>query len=171
MSVPDALKRSYQFICRFEEKAISVFLCVITVLIFISAIGRFIGHPINWAVDISLLLFAWGAFLGADVGIRKNRVINVDFLTSKFPLKTQRGIAITWSVVIILFLMMLIAYGIPLCISNFKRQFQNITLSYSFVTASLPVSALLMIISTGIRLHLQITDFPSTLRGGGRDVA
>jgi TRAP-type C4-dicarboxylate transport system permease small subunit len=98
-------------------------------------------------------------------------VINVDFLTSKFPLKTQRTIAITWSVVIILFLLVLIAYGIPLCISNFKRQFQNITLSYSFVTASLPVSALLMAISTGVRLYLQITDFPSTLRGGGRDVA
>lgn len=165
------LKKAYRWVCRIEERFISFTLCAITILIFISAIGRFVGRPINWAVDISLLLFAWGAFLGADAGIRKNRVINVDFLTSRLPLKTQKTIAIAWSVIIILFLAVLIAYGIPLCISNFKRQFQNITLSYSFVTASLPVSAFLMIISTGIRLHLQITDFPSTLRGGGRDVA
>ena len=167
----EVLKKSYRRVCTIEERFISFTLCAITVLIFVSAIGRFVGKPINWAVDISLLLFAWGAFLGADVGIRKNRVINVDFLTSRLPLKTQKTLAVAWSVIIILFLAVLIAYGIPLCISNFKRQFQNITLSYSFVTASLPVSAFLMIISTGIRLHLQITDFPSTLRGGGRDVA
>jgi TRAP-type C4-dicarboxylate transport system permease small subunit len=167
----EALKKGYRCVCTIEERFISFTLCSITVLIFISAIGRFVGRPINWAVDISLLLFAWGSFLGADVGIRKNRVINVDFLTSRLPLNTQRFIAITWSVVIILFLLVLIVYGIPLCISNFKRQFQNITLSYSFVTASLPVSALLMIISTGARLYMQVTDFPSTLRGGGRDVA
>ncbi|TDY52708.1 TRAP-type C4-dicarboxylate transport system permease small subunit [Aminivibrio pyruvatiphilus] len=167
----EVLKKTYRCVCTIEERFISFTLCAITVLIFVSALGRFVGRPINWAVDISLLLFAWGAFLGADVGIRKNRVINVDFLTSRLPMKTQKTIAITWSVIIILFLAVLIAYGIPLCISNFKRQFQNITLSYSFVTASLPVSAFLMIISTSVRLHLQITDFPSTLRGGGRDAA
>ncbi|MDD3391727.1 MAG: TRAP transporter small permease [Synergistaceae bacterium] len=169
--MPEVLKKTYRFICKLEEKAISIFLCAMTVLILISAIGRFVGHPINWAVDISLLLFAWGAFLGADAGIRKNRLINVDFLTSKMPLEIQKTIAVTWSVVIILFLAVLITYGIPLCISNAKRQFQNITLSYSYVTASLPVSAFLMIISTAIRLYRQIVDFPSTLRGGGTDAA
>ena len=51
-----------------------------------------------------------------------------------------------------------------------KRQFQNISLSYSYVTASLPVCAFLMIVSTAIKLKKQITDFPSTLRGGGADV-
>ena len=169
--MPEVLKKTYRFICKLEEKAISIFLCAMTVLLLISAIGRVVGHPSYWAVDISLLLFAWGAFLGADAGIRKNRLINVDFLTSKMPLEIQKTIAVTWSVVIILFLAVLIAYGVTLCISNDKRQIQNITLSYSYVTASLPVSAFLMIISTAIRLYRQIVDFPSTLRGGGTDAA
>jgi len=165
------MRRVYEYICTIEALVAKVTLVTMVALVFSAGIARLLRNPINWAVDISLLLFAWGAFLGADVGIRKNRVINVDFLTSRLPMKTQKTIAITWSVIIILFLAVLIAYGIPLCISNFKRQFQNITLSYSFVTASLPVSAFLMIISTSVRLHLQITDFPSTLRGGGRDAA
>ena len=167
----NTLKTTYSFICKVEEFLTSFALCAITFLVFVSAIGRFIGYPINWAIDISLLLLAWGAFLGADIGIRKNRVINVDFLTSKMPVATQKMIAIAWSVAIILFLVVLIAYGIPLCITNAKRQFQYIALSYSFVTASLPVCALLMIISSGLKLKKQITDFPSTLRGGGTDVA
>lgn len=166
----DILKRSYHCVCKVEEGLISFILCAITVLVFISALGRFIGHPINWAVDISLLLFAWGAFLGADVGIRKNRIINVDFLTSRMPLHTQKALGITWSVIIILFLAVLIFYGIPLCITNAKRQFQNITLSYSYVTASLPVSAFLMIVSSSLKLHKQIADFPSTVRSSGTDV-
>lgn len=164
------VKQAYSFICKLEESLISFILCALTVLIFISAIGRFVGYPINWAVDISLLLFAWGAFLGADVGIRENRIINVDFLTAKMPLKTQRTIAILWSVCIVLFLAVIIVYGIPLCISNAKRQFQNITMSYSWVTAAVPVSAFLMIISSGVKLFRQITNFPSTLHGGGRDI-
>ena len=166
----DLVKKSYTFICRAEEFLTSFALCAITFLVFVSAVGRFVGYPINWAIDISLLLFAWGAFLGADIGIRKDRVINVDFLTSKMPLPVQKKIAVAWSVAIILFLVVLIAYGIPLCISNAKRQFQNISLSYSYVTASLPVCAFLMIISMSVKLKKQITDFPSTLRGGGADV-
>ncbi len=166
----DVFKRGYALICKAEESLISFALCAITVLIFFSAMGRFVGKPINWAVDISLLLFSWGAFLGADVGIRENRIINVDFLTAKMPLKMQKMLGIAFSVFIILFLVVIIAYGVPLCISNAKRQFQNITMSYSWVTASLPVSAFLMIISSGVRLHRQITNFPSTLRAGGTDV-
>ena len=166
----EIVKKGYSFICKLEESLISFILCALTFLIFISAIGRFVGKPINWAVDISLLLFAWGAFLGADVGIRENRIINVDFLTAKMPPAMQRTLAILWSACIILFLAVIIVYGIPLCISNAKRQFQNITMSYSWVTAAVPVSAFLMIISSGVKLFRQITNFPSTLHGGGRDI-
>jgi hypothetical protein len=49
-----------------------------------------------------------------------------------------------------------------------KRQFQNITMSHSWVTAAVPVSAFLMIVSSGVRLFRQITNFPSAVHGGGR---
>lgn len=49
----EALKKTYRCVCTIEERFISFTLCAITVLIFVSAIGRFVGRPINWAVDIS----------------------------------------------------------------------------------------------------------------------
>ena len=158
-----ALKKIYAAMCKAEEGLVSICLISTTGLVFISAMFRFLGTPVNWAMDISLLLFAWGSLLGADIGIRKNRIINVDFLTSKFPMKIQRYLAILWSIVIIALLVMLIAYGVPLCFENAKRQFQNITISYSVVTLSLPVSALLMIFSMIGRLKLQIKDYPASL--------
>jgi TRAP-type C4-dicarboxylate transport system permease small subunit len=167
----NAIKYFYNKICKLEETLATCALIVMTILIFISALGRSFGHPINWAVDISLFLFSWVSFLGADIGIRRNRIINVDFLTSRFPTRYQRQLAIAWSVVIVVFLAILIIYGIPLCISNAKRQFQNITMSYSYVTASLPVCSFLMIISMSLKLKKQIFDFPSSiLKNEGSDV-
>lgn len=165
----NAIKKIYGAVCWAEETLATAGLIVMTFLILLSAAARTAGHPLNWAVDISLLLFSWVSFMGADVGIRQNRIINVDFLTSKFPVKYQRRVSILWSFFIIAFLAVLIAYGVPLCISNAKRQFQNITLSYSCVTASLPVCSFFMIISMTLKLKKQIRDFNSVPKNTSRD--
>ncbi|MCL2010238.1 MAG: TRAP transporter small permease subunit [Synergistaceae bacterium] len=163
------VKWFYGIVCKVEETLATIGLLAMTALILLSAVSRFLGYPVNWAVDISLLIFAWIAFMGADVGIRQNRIINVDFLTSKFPLKYQKGLAVLWSVVIILFLAILVVYGTSLSLSNVKRQFQSIPLSYSYVTASLPVCSFFMIISMLIKLKKQVFDFSSTRKTGGLD--
>ncbi|MDR1649840.1 MAG: TRAP transporter small permease subunit [Synergistaceae bacterium] len=165
----NAIRKFYSAVCWAEEALATLGLLVMTFLILLSAAARSFGRPLNWAVDISLLLFSWVSFMGADVGIRQNRVINVDFLTSKFPVRYQRKMAILWSVFIIAFLVVLIVYGVPLCISNAKRQFQNITLSYSYVTASLPVCSLFMIVSMSLKLRKQICDFASVPKDVSRD--
>jgi TRAP-type C4-dicarboxylate transport system permease small subunit len=165
----DAIRKFYAAVCWAEEALATAGLIVMTFLILLSAAARTAGRPLNWAVDISLFLFAWVSFMGADVGIRQSRVINVDFLTSMFPLAWQRRLAILWSLFIIVFLAVLIVYGVPLCISNAKRQFQNITLSYSYVTASLPVCSFFMIISMLLKLKKQIRDFSSVPKDVSRD--
>ena len=166
-----AIKWFYGIACKVEETLATIGLIVMTTFIFLSAMGRFMGRPINWMVDIALFLFAWVSFMGADVGIRQNRIINVDFLTSKFPMKIQKMLAITWSVVIILFLALLIYYGTTLSLGNLKRQFQNIPLSYFYVTVSIPVCSFFMIISMLLKLKKQVFDFPSTLKTDVMDVA
>ncbi|GHS89282.1 hypothetical protein AGMMS49957_12230 [Synergistales bacterium] len=164
-----AVKKFYGAVCKIEETLATLGLIAMTALVLLSALGRAIGYPINWGMDISLMLFAWVSFMGADVGIRLNRIINVDFLVKRFPPKAQKYIAVTWSVVIIAFLVVLVAYGVPLCISNAKRQFQNIAVSYSYITASIPVCAVLMIISMSIKLKNQIYGAP-VAQNDGRDV-
>jgi len=166
-----AIKWFYGVVCKVEETLATIGLIVMTAFIFLSAMGRFMGRPINWMVDIALFLFAWVSFMGADVGIRHNRIINVDFLTSKFPMKYQKMLAVLWSVVIILFLGILIRYGTILTLGNLKRQFQNIPLSYAYVTVSIPVCCSFMIISMLLKLKKQIFDFPSTLKTDVMDVA
>ena len=62
------MKHISTFVLRVEEVLAGAMLIAISALVFLSAIARTIGMPINWAQDISLLFFAWLTFIGADIG-------------------------------------------------------------------------------------------------------
>lgn len=70
-----AIKAVYKYICKFEEIAVQIILFLLMVTIFSGAVMRSIGYPLNWAIDFSLLLFAWLVFLGADVAIRNTNLV------------------------------------------------------------------------------------------------
>ncbi len=146
------IKRGYKQFCTIEQIFSNILLVTITVLVFLSAVARTVGHPLNWAVDISLLLFAWQVFIGGDIAVRNTNLIGVEILADKFPPRVQKILKISFFILIIMFLSVLVYFGVPLLLQNWKRLFQVLPISYSWCTLSVPVGALLMIISSGIRL-------------------
>jgi C4-dicarboxylate transporter, DctQ subunit len=146
------MKNLYGYFCKLEETLVKSFLVAITFLVFISAIFRTMKYPLNWAVDLSMLLFAWVVFLGANMALRNTELVNVDLFINKFSQKIRKSIYIFWNVIIILFLIFLIWHGIPLALESTNRQFQTLGISYSWATISVPVGAALMIISTCIKI-------------------
>jgi C4-dicarboxylate transporter, DctQ subunit len=146
------MKNLYGYFCKLEETLVKSFLVSITFLVFISAIFRTIKYPLNWAVDLSMLLFAWVVFLGANMALRNTELVNVDLFINKFSAKIRKSIYIFWNIIIILFLFFLIWHGIPLAMESTSRQFQTLGISYSWATISVPVGALLMIITTCIKI-------------------
>ncbi|MCL2018877.1 MAG: TRAP transporter small permease [Oscillospiraceae bacterium] len=151
----DGLKKFYRLFCKAEEIIVSLFIVAITLLVFSSAILRTINHPINWAQDLSLLLFAWVVFLSGDVALRRADFLRVDMLARKFPLKMQEFLYWLWYIIAIGFLGILVVYGIPLAIENAKRPFQTLGLSYSWATMSVPVGSALMIVTIIIKLVMR----------------
>jgi TRAP-type C4-dicarboxylate transport system permease small subunit len=146
------IKTLYGHFCRLEEMLVSLFIAVITFLVFISAIARGLKHPLNWATDVSMLLFAWVVFLGADAALRKADFVRVDMLVIRLPLKVQKFLYYFMYVLSIGFLFVLVRFGIPLAIENSKRLFQTLGISYSWAAISAPVGAVLMIITIIIKL-------------------
>jgi C4-dicarboxylate transporter, DctQ subunit len=146
------MKNLYGYFCKLEETLVKSFLVSITFLVFISAIFRTIKYPLNWAVDLSMLLFAWVVFLGANMALRNTELVNVDLFINKFSAKIRKSIYIFWNIIIIQFLFFLIWHGIPLAMESTSRQFQTLGISYSWATISVPVGALLMIITTCIKI-------------------
>ena len=151
---------------RVEVVISATFICVSCLMIFASAMFRTFGHPINWAQDFSLLIFAWSVFLGADVAIRKDKLVRVELLTARFSKKVQTILAIVAYVVIAAFLVYPIYYGIKLCQKTGKRTFPGIAwLSYVWVTASYPVGAALMLVTVVLKIKDRIIE----LVKGGND--
>ena len=146
------LRAIYHGFCVVEETIVAVFIASITFLVFISAIARSLGSPINWAPDIAMLLLAWVVFLGADSALRRMDFIRVDILILRFPAKVQKFLYYFYYTAIIMFLGMLVRFGIPLSIDNYRRTFQAMQISYSWATMSVPVGAFAMIITIIIKL-------------------
>ena len=151
------MKKLYEYICKCEIFTIKVFLVFFVGLIFIAASSRYMGYPINWSVDIAVCLFAWCTFLGADVAMRNNKLMNVDFFINKLPGKNKKFIVIINLFIILIFLATLIGFGVWLSYTTRFRSFQGIPgFSYTWVTLSVPVGGLLMMITTMLKIRDQL---------------
>ena len=141
------MKKIYKQLCRVEEVLAIGCLVAMTVIVFVAAILRAFGHPQNWSLDIALFLIAWGVFLGAEVAYREDKLVKVDILTANLTKKFNEVL----EMIILVFLVALIYYGIRMSIKTWNRTFQGIPgFSYTWVTLSVPVSGVLMC-TTNIR--------------------
>jgi TRAP-type C4-dicarboxylate transport system permease small subunit len=148
------MKKLYEYICLGETLAIKVFLVFMVGLVFIAASTRYVGYPINWSVDMAVCLFAWCTFLSADVAMRKNKLMNVDFLIRNLSEKNRFLIEIMNLLIILIFLAALIGFGVWLSYTTRFRTFQGIPgFSYTWVTLSVPVGGTLMGITTILQIR------------------
>jgi TRAP-type transport system small permease protein len=148
------VKKFYQWICAMEAFVASLFLVLMVVLIFTSGIARMVGYPLNWAGDIATALFAWACFLCADIAWRRNSLMSIEFLTSRLPPVGQMLCRMFNYFFITAFLLYVIGMGVWLSWISRARSFQGIPeVSYSWVTMSMPVGAVLLLISTVLKVR------------------
>jgi len=151
------MKKLYDHICAAEAWVAAVFLIVMVVLIFLGGVLRMFGHPINWSGDISTALFAWSCFLCADIAWRKNSLMAIEVLTSRLPERLQFAFRMINYALITAFLLYLIVMGLYLSWISRVRSFQGIPqISYSWVTMSLPVGALLLLVTTALKVRADL---------------
>lgn len=153
------IKKIYKGFCWFEETLCNIGFCAMIALVFLSAVARGVGHPLAWSIDISQLLLCWTTLIGADVAFRHGNFMGLDLLTRKFPIKVQRALNIIMDVLILTALIIFIIYGTRLSIDSWKRTFQTLTISYSFVTMALPVMSAVMSVSVVIDIVNRIKAF------------
>jgi len=135
-------------------------------LVFVAAVSRAFGAPVLWAIDIAMLLFIWCAFLGADAALRARQHIIIDIVVRLFPQRLQRVLLIAHWTIIIAFLLALVVLGTQLTLLNVERPMGDTEISYAYVTAAVPVGALLMAI-TATRQLVGFWRDPGLSFGGG----
>jgi TRAP-type C4-dicarboxylate transport system permease small subunit len=85
-----------------------------------------------------------------------------------FPRAARRMLAVVWLIVIAVFLALLVYFGTALTLLNLERPLGDVGISYGFVTAAIPVGALLMA-STALRRLWRGLRGDETLSLEGRD--
>ena len=148
------MKKLYEGVCAAEAFVAAAFLVLMVVLIFAGGVARLFAHPINWAVDAATCLFAWACFLCADVAWRKNSLMSIELLTSRLPANLQSACRMVNYFIIAAFLLYAIGMGVWLSWISRARSFQGIPeVSYSWVTMSMPAGAVLLLITTILKVR------------------
>jgi TRAP-type C4-dicarboxylate transport system permease small subunit len=148
------MRKLYERVCAAEALVAAVFLILMVVLIFLGGVMRMAGSPINWSSDAATAFFAWACFLCADVAWRNNALMSIEVFTSRLPAQLQTACRLLNYAIITAFLLYLIVLGFHLAWISRARSFQGIPeISYSWVTLSLPVGAMLLLITTVLKVR------------------
>ncbi len=147
------MQKIYELICKKEILAAQCALGILSLLVFAAAVGRFLYYPLNWAMDAATFLFAWTVFLGADVAMRMDRLFCIELITMKLSQKAQLYLKLINYIIIVIFLVGMIGYGLRLSYTTRFRTFQGIPgFSYTWVTLSVPFGCALMLITAILRI-------------------
>lgn len=129
-----------------ELRFAQVCVVLMTLLVLTSAAARTAGNPVSWAVDLATFSFAWAVFVGADVALRRDKLVSIDLLVDRFSERGRAWVQLGNSVIIVVFLIALVVLGFRLSYTTSERSFSGLPwLSYTWVTISVPVGALLML--------------------------
>jgi TRAP-type C4-dicarboxylate transport system permease small subunit len=151
------MKKLYERLCAAEGLVAAAFLLLMVLLIFLGGVMRMLGNPINWSSDAATGLFAWACFLCADIAWRNNSLMAVEVLTNRLPAHLQTACRMLNYAIITAFLLYLVALGLYLSWISRIRSFQGIPeISYSWVTMSLPVGAMLLLITTALKVRAEL---------------
>jgi TRAP-type C4-dicarboxylate transport system permease small subunit len=148
------VKWLYERVIAAEAFLAAAFLVLMVVLIFAGGLARLFEHPINWAIDAATCFFAWACFFCADIAWRRNSLMSIEMLTRRLPPRLETACRLVNYLIITLFLVYVIGMGVWLSWISRERSFQGIPeVSYSWVTMSMPVGALLLLITTLLKVR------------------
>ena len=153
------MRAVYRYIQKAEAILAGVFLLLMVGLIFAGGVSRMLGAPINWTIDLATCFFAWAAFLCADIAWRRDGLMSIDVVTKRLPPPLRRGLVYVNHLLICGFLVYVIYAGLWLSWVSRARSFQGIPeISYSWVTMSLPVGGLLLLVTLLLRLRRAVQE-------------
>lgn len=150
----NALLRLHRALGAIETVLAAALLATMVTLIFGGALARMLGQPLNWTTDLATACFAWACFICADLAWRQDALMSIEWAISRLPARARHLCVSVNHALIATALGAAVVLGIWLTWTSRARTFQGLAdVSYSWVTASLPVGAALLLLTTVIKLR------------------
>jgi TRAP-type C4-dicarboxylate transport system permease small subunit len=165
------VQRFYARLCAGEAWVAGTFLVLMVSLIFLGAVSRVFGYPLNWSLDFATAFFAYACFLCADIAWRRNSLMAIELVSSRLAPPAQKALRLANYAIISAFLGYLIVMGTWLAWTSRARSFQGIPeISYSWVTMSLPIGGALLLVTTLLKVRDELRGVDTGGPGAAADV-
>lgn len=139
----------------------SILLVFIAVIVNWGVFCRYVLFaPLPWSEQIPKYAMIWMGFLGASVGISKNRHIGFDILVTRLPSMIRKLIIIAGRILILFFLVMMTIYGVSFALAvGFSSNAPMLPIPMFYLFLAVPIGGVFMTLQATIRLVLDVISF------------
>jgi TRAP-type transport system small permease protein len=121
-----------------------IMLSALTIIVVVGIAARYVFLvSIPWTEEISRYLMIWTSFLGLGVAYRKRELIAVKLLTDLLPKKMFRIAFFVSDILCSIFLVVVVYYGVKLCVQNSDQVSAAARIPTSIVYAAIPVGGVI----------------------------
>ncbi len=141
MKALDKLCNILDTICTVITVTLMIF---ITVMIVASVVTRFIGHPLSWSYEATLLCMSWTTFLGMAITFARDESLRLTFVSNKLADKNPQTGNIFIAVldaIIVIFLLWSAFLSIGVVQNAVGQMYQTIPFDRALFYAAYPVGA------------------------------
>ena len=104
-----AQSRASRVVESIEETFIAVALGLMTMITFANVVARYVFNSnILWALEVTVVLFAWLVLVGAAYGVKKNFHIGVDVVINLMPPALKKAAALLSAVACLAFALLML---------------------------------------------------------------
>ena len=144
-NIADSIDRYIRGICVFL--IVSMFVIIIGEVI----LRYFNIYGVMWYEEIVRLMTIGTGFLGSTVAFKKGAHTTLDLLNRRLSPKAARWVSLAANLIVLAFLVILIVFGMKLCI-HIPTRTPVLRLRLSYALFAVPLSALLMIFYMFVQL-------------------
>ena len=128
------------------ETVVALLMAVMVATIILQVFCRFVlGNPLSWSEELARYAFVWITFLGAAVAYRHGGHIVVETVVVLLPRRLQAALAWIVDALMVVALVVLLVQGMNIVEVNSNVEATMLEIPMSWVYASVPVSAAIML--------------------------
>ena len=157
MAIREVFDNAMTIIDYIEKIIVSVSFILMVVFIVIGVFTRYVlNFSISWGQDFALICFIWVTLVGASVGAKRGQMIRVASFITFFPKKLLPYIELFINIWISVFLIFLLKSSFDLVLFNRLSLIPSMQISMSFISASILVASLFMLIHYAMQTISQV---------------
>ena len=116
--------------------------------------------PLPWSEQIPKYAMIWMAFLGASVGLSRNRHIGFDILVVRLPALIRKFVIIAGRMLVFFFLVMMIIYGVSFAVAvGFSSNAPMLPIPMFYLFLAVPIGGAFITLQAMIKLVLEVMTF------------